>query len=66
MNAETPVTRWRISSHSAQNGTCVEVGELADGCVAVRNSNHPDAGTLVVTRAQFTVPLRAVKAGALR
>jgi hypothetical protein len=41
---------WRKSSFSGQNGTCVELAD-ADRSIGVRNSNHPDAGTLWVSRA---------------
>ncbi len=37
--------RWRISSYSGSNGACVAVADLGEA-VAIRNSNHPDAGTL--------------------
>jgi hypothetical protein len=58
--------RWRTSSFS--NGldpysTCVEVAALPDGRVAVRNSNHPDAGTVLFTRAEMHAWVKGVKAG---
>lgn len=43
---------WRKSTFSGQDGNCVEVCKLDDG-VLVRNSNHPDAGTLYLTKEQF-------------
>jgi Domain of unknown function (DUF397) len=39
------------------------VGALADGRVAGRNSNHPDAGTVLFTRAEIAAWLKGVKAG---
>jgi hypothetical protein len=38
---------WRKSSFSTTNGSCVEVRDLGRS-VAVRNSNHPDRGTLIL------------------
>ena len=57
------VTLWRISSFSGNNGTCVEVAACPDGRVAVRNSNHPDEGTMLFTRAEMNAWIRGVKAG---
>jgi hypothetical protein len=42
---------WRKSTFSGQASDCVELAAHPDGCVLVRNSNHPDAGTLTVPRA---------------
>ena len=55
--------RWTKSSFSDNNGTCVELAALADGRVAVRNSNHPEAGVLVFTRAEIDAWVRGAKAG---
>lgn len=41
---------WRKSTFSAANGDCIEIAE-ADRLVHVRNSNHPDRGTLVLSPA---------------
>jgi hypothetical protein len=57
------VTLWRTSSFSGNNGTCVEVAALPDGHIAVRNSNHPDAGVILFTRAEMGVWIKGVKAG---
>lgn len=38
---------WRKSSYS-NNGDCVEVADLDGGSTGIRNSNHPDRGTLVL------------------
>jgi hypothetical protein len=37
--------KWRISSHSANSGSCVAIADCGDA-VAIRNSNHPDRTTL--------------------
>ncbi len=55
--------QWRTSSFSQNNGTCVEVAELSDGRVAVRNSNHPDDGVVLFTRAEMHAWIAGVKAG---
>ncbi|MGH3621604.1 MAG: DUF397 domain-containing protein [Sciscionella sp.] len=55
--------RWRKSSFSAQNGTCVEMALTPDDRVAVRNSNHPEAGAVFFTRAEIDAYLRGVRAG---
>ena len=55
---------WRTSSHSGASSTCVEMAR-ADDAVLVRNSNHPDAGTLAVDGATMAAWLAAGKAGAL-
>lgn len=56
---------WRISSFSGATngggGNCVEVAELANGQIAVRNSNHRDAGTVYFTRTEIAAFLAGVK-----
>jgi len=54
---------WRISSFSGNNGTCVEVAASPDGHIALRNSTHPDAGTILFTRAQINAWIQGIKAG---
>jgi hypothetical protein len=53
---------WRKSSFSC-GGTCVEMAELPDGDVAVRNSNHPGTGMVTFTRAEIHAFLLGAKAG---
>jgi hypothetical protein len=53
--------RWRKSSYS-NIGECVVVAEFEDQ-VAVRNSNHPDAGTVFFTRTEMTAWIAGIKAG---
>jgi hypothetical protein len=54
---------WRKSSFSADQGACVELAPLPDGGVAVRNSNHPDAGTVFFTRPEVDAWVKGAKAG---
>lgn len=53
---------WRISSYSGTNGSCVQVADVDDG-ILVRNSNHPDAGTLHLSKEQFAQWVQACAAG---
>ncbi|MGH3477214.1 MAG: DUF397 domain-containing protein [Pseudonocardiaceae bacterium] len=58
---------WRKSSFSgsggAGSGNCIELASLADGTIALRNSNHPDAGALVFTRTEMHAWIKGCKAG---
>ena len=54
---------WRISSFSGDQGSCVQMALAADGRIAVRNSNHPDAGTVHFTRREMDAWIRGTKAG---
>ncbi|MFC4035134.1 DUF397 domain-containing protein [Streptomyces polygonati] len=51
---------WVKSGASAPQGDCVEVAQLANGDVALRNSRHTGGPALVYTRSEF----RAFVAGA--
>jgi len=57
----TEQLHWRKSTFT-DNGQCVEVAETDDG-VLVRNSNHPDAGTVLFTRAEMAAWVLGCKAG---
>jgi hypothetical protein len=54
--------RWRKSSYSKGDSACVELGE-ADGAVHVRNSNHPERGTLALPAAAVADFIAACRAG---
>lgn len=58
-----PQAQWRISSFSTASGTCVEVAQVGDDAIAVRNSNSPERGAVVFTRAEMNAWISGVKAG---
>lgn len=62
--SELPGVHWRKSSRSGpQGGNCVELADLADGQVAVRNSRFPDGPALVFTSAEWDAFLGGAKDG---
>ncbi len=65
--AEMSNLRWRKSSFSTgetNGGECVEIAELPEGGVAVRNSTLGDASPVVhYTRAELRAFVLGVKAG---
>lgn len=58
-----PSLKWRKSSFSGGGGDCVEIALLPDGNTLVRNSNHPDAGTLTFTPSELSAWIRGCVAG---
>lgn len=54
---------WWKSRYSNPHGACVEVAELADRDIGLRNSRHPDGAVLICTRAGFAGFLGSAKGG---
>lgn len=55
--------KWRKSSHSTEQGTCVELAQNIPGVAAVRDSKDPDGDALVFTPAALSKFVAKVKAG---
>ena len=53
---------WHKSSHSSQDGNCVEVARNLPGLVAVRDSKEPDGAKLVVSQETWRVFIGSVRA----
>jgi hypothetical protein len=63
--ADLSRAEWHKSSHSSQDGNCVEVAANLPGVVAIRDSKDPGGPALVVTREQwrrFVAALRSARA----
>ena len=55
--------QWRKSSASNPSGNCVELAELADGGIALRNSRHPSGPVLVSRREEIAAFIHGVRSG---
>jgi hypothetical protein len=59
--------QWRVSSFTSSGtsngGSCVAVATLPDGRIAVRNSNHPDAGAVFFAGAEMHAWIKGIKSG---
>jgi Domain of unknown function (DUF397) len=54
---------WYKSSHSGQDGNCVEVARNLPGMVAVRDSKNPGEAALIVPREAWTRFVRCLRPG---
>ena len=54
---------WRKSKVSNTSGSCIEVAELTDGAIAVRNSRPPAGPALIYTQAGIRAFLTGLKNG---
>jgi Domain of unknown function (DUF397) len=61
--SEEPVTGWIKAKASDSNGSCVEVRQLDDGCVQVRNSRKPHIALTAFTRAEWAAFLDGARNG---
>lgn len=61
MDAAQQASRWRKSTRSNQETNCVEVGTLAGGGAAVRDTKHRDLGYITTTPHQWATFIKALK-----
>jgi hypothetical protein len=57
--------RWRKSTRSNPTGACVELAELPDGNIAVRNSRFPSGPVLICSRATIAAMITKARNGGL-
>lgn len=63
MHLSTVDIHWRKSTASNPSGNCVELAELADGAIALRNSRHPTGPVLVSRREEIAAFIEGVRSG---
>jgi hypothetical protein len=61
--SQLPGVSWQKSRYSNPCGSCVEVAQLADGRIAVRNSRHPGGPALIYPRSEMAALIRGAKVG---
>jgi hypothetical protein len=54
---------WQKSRRSNPSGNCVEMAELPDGGIAIRNSRDPQGPVLVYSRAEIEAFIEGAKDG---
>jgi len=61
---DLPAVTWCKSRRSGpQGGNCVEIAQLADGQVAIRNSRHPAGPALVFSPGEWAAFVGGAKDG---
>jgi capsid protein len=63
LHAQLRQVRWQKSRYSNSQGSCVEMGLLPGGDIAVRNSRDPDGPALIYTQAEIQALLHGAKDG---
>ena len=53
---------WHKSSHSSQDGNCVEVARNLPELVAIRDSKQPNGAKLVISQETWQVFIKNVRA----
>ncbi|MCW2919603.1 MAG: putative regulator protein [Actinomycetia bacterium] len=56
---------WKKSRRSNPSGNCVEIAELADGAIAVRDSRQQAGPALIYSRTEIGVLISRARAGGL-
>jgi hypothetical protein len=59
------IARWRKSTRSNSAGACVELAELPDGSIAMRNSRFPSGPALICGRATIAALIVKARNGGL-
>ncbi len=54
---------WRKSRYSNSSGECVQLAELPNQGIAIRNSRYPNGPALIYTYAEFAAFVHGVKKG---
>ncbi|MCP2331972.1 DUF397 domain-containing protein [Actinoalloteichus caeruleus] len=57
---QLPTACWRKSSHSTNNGNCVEIA-TGTGWAAIRDSKNPEGGMLLLDHARYQDFVRSLQ-----
>ncbi|WP_203982049.1 DUF397 domain-containing protein [Sphaerisporangium rufum] len=66
MSRDSSDARWRKSSYSTDQGTCLEMANNHPGKVAVRDSKSPEFPPLVVPSTEWSSFIGAIERGPFR